>query len=83
MLCTSALASIRSSRVSGNKMPFGVPLIEWPLRPTLCKNVAMLLGEENCTTRSTEPTSMPSSIDAVATSTLRLPALSRCSALCR
>ena len=44
-----------------------------------CRKVAMERGEPSWHTRSTSPTSMPSSSDAVATSALSWPALSRCS----
>ena len=83
MPCNNAVASTRSSRVSGNRMPLGMPYTECPLLPTRCRNTAMLFGEENCTTKSTDPTSIPSSIDAVATSTFSSPFLKRCSALWR
>ena len=50
---------------------------------SFCKNVAILFGDENYTTRSTEPISIPNSIEAFATSTFRSPAFSFCSAVCR
>ena len=48
-----------------------------------CSPVAIERGEPMRQVRSTAPTSMPSSSDAVATTTLSSPALSRCSAWSR
>ena len=49
-------------------------------RLVTAEQVAMERGEPSWQTRSTSPMSMPSSSEAVATSTFRLPAFSRCSA---
>ena len=68
---SSAAHSIRSSRVTGNSRPFGVPAMVCPERPTRCRSVAMRCGEPIWQTRSTWPMSMPSSSDAVATSALQ------------
>ena len=75
-----AAHSTSSSRVSGNSRPFGVPCTAWPERPARCRKVEMERVEPSWQTRSTSPMSIPSSSEAVATSTLRSPALSRCSA---
>ena len=77
---TIAAHSTRSSRVSGKTRPLGTPPMMCPERPTRCRNVAMRCGEEIWQTRSTWPMSMPSSREAVATTTLSLPSRSRCSA---
>jgi hypothetical protein len=45
-----------------------------------CTNTDSDRGDPSCTTRSTAPTSMPSSSDAVATTTDSSPDLSLCSA---
>ena len=52
----------------------------WPERPMRCSASAIERGEPSWQTRSTAPTSMPSSSDAVATTTRSSPALRRCSA---
>ena len=78
-----AAASTSSSRVRGNSRPFGVPVIVCPDRPTRWISVAMALGEPIWQTRSTEPMSIPSSREAVATRAFSAPAFSRCSASCR
>ena len=52
----------------------------WPERPTRWSAVAIERGEPSRQVRSTVPTSMPSSSDAVATTSESSPALSRCSA---
>ena len=74
--------STKSSRVKGNSIPFGVPSIQCPLLPTRCKNFAIFLGEANWITKSTEPISIPNSIEAVATNARRCPFLRFCSAFC-
>ena len=76
---SSAAHSTSSSRVVGNRRPFGVARRAWPERPTRWRKVAMLRGEPIWQTSSTGPMSMPSSSDAVATSTVRSPARSRSS----
>ena len=75
--CTS------SSRVSGKTMPFGTAPSAWPERPTRWSSVASARGAPMWHTRSTVPTSMPSSSDAVATTTGTSPALSLSSASSR
>ena len=82
-LSMSAAHSTSSSRESGNSRPLGVPSTAWPERPTRCRKLAIERGEPSWQTRSTSPMSMPSSSDAVATSALSLPCLSRCSASSR
>ena len=77
---TSAAHSSRSSRVPAKNRPLGTAPRQWPERPTRCKATAIARGELICTTRSTVPISIPSSSDAVATSTLTLPSFSFCSA---
>ena len=52
----------------------------WPERPMRCSAVAIERGEPTRHARSTAPTSMPSSSEAVATTTRSSPALRRCSA---
>ena len=78
-----AAHSTRSSRVSGNTRPFGRPPIVCPDRPTRWMSVAMRWGDPIWHTRSTLPMSMPSSSDAVATSTRSWPCLRRVSASSR
>ena len=51
----------------------------WPERPMRCRNVVIARGEPIWQTRSTVPTSMPSSSDAVATMARISPSFSRCS----
>ena len=53
---------------------------QWPERPMRCSATAIERGDPSCTTRSTEPMSMPSSSEAVATTARSSPFLSRCSA---
>ena len=53
---------------------------EWPARPTRCRKALMERVEPIWQTRSTSPMSMPSSSEAVATSTFSSPRFSRCSA---
>ena len=52
----------------------------WPARPTRCSPRATAPGDSTCTTRSTAPMSMPSSIELVATMPRSWPALS-CSSI--
>ena len=59
--------------------PFGTPPRRCSARPTRWRKVAMLRGEPSWQTRSTGPTSMPSSSDAVATTARSSPARSRAS----
>ena len=66
--------------MSGKTRPLGRPLTVWPERPTRCSRVAMRCGEEIWQTRSTWPMSMPSSSDAVATSTFNRPSRNLASA---
>ena len=75
---SSAMHSTRSSRDAGNTRPFGVPATVCPDRPTRCSSVAMRCGDPIWQTRSTWPMSMPSSSDAVATSTLQGAVLEPC-----
>ena len=79
----SAAHSTSSSRVSGNRMPLGVPPTVWPERPTRCSSSPMERGEPIWQTWSTTPMSMPSSSDAVATQTLTSPFFSFSSAASR
>ena len=76
---SSAALSTSSSRVVGKRRPFGIAPREWPERPTRWSSVAMLRGEPSWQTSSTGPMSMPSSSEAVATSTRRSPARRRSS----
>ena len=78
---SSAVHSTSSSRDSGKSRAFGTPPTWWLARPARCRNVAIERGEPSWHTRSTSPMSMPSSSDAVATSTLSSPRFSRCSAV--
>ena len=77
---TAAVLCTSSSRVSGKRMPFGTAPSEWPERPTRCSSVAIERGAPRWQTRSTWPTSMPSSSEAVATTTGTAPDLSPASA---
>ena len=77
---TSAAHSSSSSRVVANKRPSGFAPTQWPERPMRCSATAIERGVPSCTTRSTEPMSMPSSSDAVATTAFSSPRLSRSSA---
>ena len=83
---TSAAHSISSSRVVAKSRPFGCAPIQWPDRPTRCRQVVIARGEPIWHARSTVPTSMPSSSEAVATTTRVSPRLRRSSAdrrICR
>ena len=60
--------------------PFGSAESAWPERPTRWSSPAIDRGLLSWHTRSTSPTSIPSSSEAVATSARSAPALSRCSA---
>ena len=80
---SSAAHSTSSSRDCGNRRAFGTPPTAWPERPTRCRKVAIERGEPSWQTRSTSPMSMPSSSDAVATSTFSSPRFRRCSASSR
>ncbi len=74
----------RAGRASaGTGAPWAWRRSAWPERPMRCRPVAIERGEPMRHTRSTAPTSMPSSSDAVATTSLRSPAFRRCSALSR
>jgi hypothetical protein len=75
-----AAASTSSSRVNGKSRPLGVRPTPWPERPTRCRKAAIERGVPTWIARSTSPTSIPSSSDAVATSARSCPALRRCSA---
>ena len=79
---TSAAHSTSSSRDVANRRPREVRPSACPERPMRCRNVVTARGEPIWHTRSTEPTSMPSSSDAVATMARMSPALRRCS-VCR
>ena len=61
---------------SGSMVAFERRPTPWPARPTRCSPRATLPGDSTCTTRSTAPMSMPSSIELVATMPRSLPALS-------
>ena len=69
---TRAAHSTSWSRVSGKSRPLGVARRAWPERPTRCSAVAIERGEPIRQMRSTAPTSMPSSSDAVATTSAEL-----------
>src|SRR5208282_4762439 len=56
--------------------PLGTAPRQWPDRPTRCKATAIERGELMWHTRSTVPMSMPSSSEAVATSTFTWPSFS-------
>ncbi len=71
-----AAISSRSSRWVGKKRPSLVWPTRWPERPTRCNPRATPLADWSCTTRSTDPMSMPSSSDEVPTSAGRLPSFS-------
>jgi hypothetical protein len=70
---SSAAASTRSSRESGNSRPLGSPPTACPDRPTRCSSAAIERGEPSWQTRSTKPMSIPSSSDDVQTSAFRSP----------
>ena len=74
-----------SSRVVANSRPFGTLFgsTRWPERPMRCSATAIDRGEPIWQTSSTEPISMPSSSDAVATTARNSPFLSFCSASSR
>ena len=80
---TAAAAWTRSSRVSGKRIPFGTAPRAWPERPTRWMSVESARGAPTWQTRSTAPTSMPSSSEAVATTTGTSPRLRRSSAASR
>ena len=80
---SNAAHSTRSSRLRGNRRPFGVAPRWWPERPTRCRNTAMERGEPSWQTRSISPISIPSSREAVATRALSSPRFNRCSAFRR
>ena len=52
---------------SRKRRPSGFAPTQWPERPMRCSATAIARGEPSWTTRSTEPMSMPSSSEAVAT----------------
>ena len=83
MARTSAAHSISSSRVVAKRRPFGLAPTQCPERPTRCSATAMDRGDPIWQTRSTEPMSMPSSSDAVATTARSSPFFSRASASSR
>jgi len=60
-------------------MPLGTAPSQWPERPIRCSSVAIARGAPRWQTRSTWPMSMPSSSDAVATTTGISPVFSFCS----
>ena len=62
---------------------FGTPPTWWLARPARCRKVAIERGEPSWQTSSTSPMSMPSSSEAVATSTFSSPFFRRCSAFRR
>ena len=74
--CTST----SSSRLSGKMRPLGSPPRRCSARPTRCRKVASEWVGPIWQTRSTEPMSMPSSSEAVATSALSSPRFRRFSA---
>ena len=76
---TSAAHSTSSSRDVAKRRPRDVRPSAWPDRPMRWRNVVTARGEPIWQTRSTVPTSIPSSSDAVATSARISPALRRCS----
>ena len=80
---TSAAHSTSWSRVAGKSRPLGVPPRWCDARPTRWTVTEKLRGDSSCTTRSTAPTSMPSSKDAVATAQRTWPRLSFSSAASR
>ena len=67
-LRTVARHSTSSSRLRGKIRPLATPPRLCPARPTRCSNVAMDRVGPSWQTKSTEPMSIPSSSDAVATS---------------
>ena len=78
---TSAAHSMSSSRVVAKRRPFGTLAgsARWPDRPTRCNATAIDRGDPIWQTRLTEPMSMPSWSDAVATTARSSPRFSRCS----
>lgn len=79
----SAVHSINSSRVMAKRMPLEMPALWWPARPTRWSSTEMARVLPSCTTRSTLPTSMPNSSDAVATMARSWPDFSFSSAASR
>ena len=79
----TAAHSTSSSRLIGNRRPFGTPPFTCAARPIRWSATWSAPGVPSWTTRSTSPTSMPSSSDAVATTARSRPALSRSSAWSR
>ena len=82
MARTRAAHSSNSSRVVANRRPFGILAgsTRCPERPIRCTPTAMERGEPIWQTRSTDPMSMPSSRDAVATTARSSPCFNFCSA---
>ena len=85
MARTSAAHSTSSSRVVAKNRPFGTTLRStlWPERPIRCSATAIERGVPIWHTRSTVPTSIPSSSDAVATTARSRPSFSAASAAWR
>ena len=80
MARTSAAHSISSSRVVAKMRPLGIAPRQWPHGRCAADATAIERGEPIWQTRSTKPTSMPSSSEAVATSTRISPVFSLLSA---
>ncbi len=76
MAPTIAAISTRSSRNVGTSTPRLVCSSECPARPTRCKPADTRFGDWSWITRSTDPMSIPSSSELVATSAGSSPALS-------
>ena len=70
-----------SSAETTTRTPFDSLPSRCPLLPTLCTRDVTCLGDMYCTTRSTEPTSIPSSSVDVQTSAFSCPDLKACSTL--
>ena len=72
-----------SSADTVTSTPFDTLPSRCPLLPTLWTRLVTCLGDMYCTTRSTDPTSMPSSRVLVHTSAFSAPDLKSCSTLSR
>ncbi len=81
-LCAARHSTAHSTRSSFSKTsmrPLDVSPVACPARPMRCRPLATDLGEPICTTRSTEPMSMPSSSDVDDTTHLSSPRFNRSS----
>ncbi len=83
MPSTVTAVSMRSRRVRGYMSPRETLPTWWPARPMRCRPEATEGGEETWMTWSTNPMSMPSSREEVATTQRRSPVLRSCSTRAR